>query len=47
MIQTTARMFFRAITISMLILNYDPKAIWALPLSVLIGICSESEQFKK
>lgn len=42
-IQRIARMFFRAIVVSLLILNFDHKAIWGLPLGILIAICSEAE----
>ena len=45
LIQRVARMFFRAFVIGSLIMMWDPKAIWGLPLGVLVGICSEAESF--
>lgn len=42
-IQAISRMFFRAIIISMSIMIYNPKAIWAIPLGILIGLCSEAK----
>jgi len=42
-LQVFARMFFRAMVVSMLMLNYDNKQIWALPFGLLIAILSESE----
>lgn len=43
----SARMFFRAFTIAMLILIMDKSAIWGVPLGLIIGICSEAENITK
>ena len=41
-LQSIARQFFRAFVVAMVILNYDPKAVYALPLGLLVGLCSEA-----
>ncbi|MEK6829054.1 MAG: hypothetical protein AABY15_02925 [Nanoarchaeota archaeon] len=43
LIQRTARMAFIAIVIGLLIMLYDPGAVWALPLGAIIGLCSEAK----
>lgn len=42
-VQVLTRMFFRAFVVGMLILNYDNKAVWALPFGLLVGLLSEAE----
>lgn len=46
-VQSITRAFFRAFVVGMLILNYDTKAVWALPFGLLIGLLSEIEEFTK
>lgn len=43
LLQVSARMFFRAIVVCMLILNYDKDFIWGLPLGFLVGLLSEAK----
>lgn len=42
-VQTVARMLYRALTISFLIIIFDRTAIWAVFFGVIVGILSEVE----
>ncbi len=42
-IQAIARMFFRGLVVVMLILNWNHDAVWAFPLGLLVGICTEAK----
>ena len=42
-IQILARVFYRAFVIAMIILMWNPKYIWGVPLGVIIGMCSEAK----
>lgn len=46
-IQVLARMLFRAFVVAMLTINFDPKAIYGLPLGVIIAILTEAEYLTK
>lgn len=47
MIQVLARMFYRAFVVSMLFLLWDNKAIYGLPIGIIVGILSEFDFFTK
>ncbi len=47
LIQKVARMFFRAFVVAIIILMWNPSAVWGLPLGIIIGVCSEAEAFIK
>lgn len=40
-IRVTLRMWIIAYAVSILILNWNQKAIWALPVGILVGLLSE------
>jgi hypothetical protein len=42
-IGVTARMVFRAFVVSMLLFAWNKDAIWAFPLGLIIGLCSEAD----
>ncbi len=44
-IQTIARMFYKTFVIAMILMIWDPKAIWGLPLGLIVGICCEANNF--
>lgn len=44
-ITSLSRAIYRAIVIGLLILLFDPSAIWALPFSVIIGLLTEFKTF--
>jgi len=46
-VQVFTRMFFRAFVVSMLIINWDNKAIWGLPVGILVALLSEAEYLTK
>ena len=46
-VQVLARMFFRAFVVAMLILIWDNKAIYGLPVGLLVGMLSEAEFLTK
>ena len=46
-IQALTRMFFRGFVVAMVIINSNPKAIWALPVGILVGMLSEAEYMTK
>ena len=46
-VQAIARMWFRGFVTAMLILNWNDKAIWALPVGLLVGLLSEAEYLTK
>ena len=47
LIQRVARMFFRAFLVGAIIMMWNPKAVWGLPLGILVGLCSEAEALTK
>lgn len=47
MIQVLARMFYRAFVVSMLFLFWDNKAIYGLPIGIIVGLLTEFDYITK
>jgi len=40
-VQSISRAFYRAFVVAMMFLLWDNKAIYGLPIGLLVGLCSE------
>lgn len=46
-LQIFSRVAYRALILGFLILNFEPKAFYALPISILVGLLTESKNIIK
>jgi hypothetical protein len=46
-VQTIFRVFYKSILLSIVVINFNPKAFWIIPISVLISLFTEIENLTK